>query len=164
MSRLTGGGILVTGSNEITITRNRLQRLAAGPILLHGNTQKVVLVGNGILGNLGSSNWAAGIVLTDRNANLEINPEDLFRDDGYWGRERPIATRPSIPRNNLIAYNHIAGNASSGIYSDGRNVFNGNQVENNSKEGLCLDYGSAADVIASNLFRRQRQTLGQERY
>jgi parallel beta-helix repeat protein len=123
----------------------------------------VRITNNDILDNRGSSNWDAGIVITDRNANLESAPENLFDSGGYWVPEQPINTRLAIPQNNLIAYNHIAGSASSGIYSDGsvRNIFINNQVENNAKEGLCLDNGSAADVVAFNLFRGNGRRWGQ---
>jgi len=61
-------------------------------------------------------------------------------------------SRLTIPEDNVIAYNHIGSNLASGIYSDGavRNVYVGNRIERNSKEGLCLDNGSTANVVAFN--------------
>jgi parallel beta-helix repeat protein len=46
----------------------------------------------------------------------------------------------------------VANGLASGIYSDGgvRNVVFANVIEGNSKEGLCLDDGSAANVVISN--------------
>jgi hypothetical protein len=163
MRGLTGGGIVVTQSNNLTIARNLFQGLAETAVLLHGNTQLARVIHNRILGNLGASNWKAGIVLTDRNVDLVTDPENLFGGDGHSVPGQPITARLTTPQNNLIAYNRIAGNASSGIYSDGsiRNVFVNNQIENNSKEGLCLDNGSAADVVAFNLFRGNGQRWGQ---
>jgi parallel beta-helix repeat protein len=163
MKGLTGGGVLVTGSNDVTIRRNLFQSLGSAPVLLHGTTQRARVLSNEILDSRGPSNWQAGIVLTDRNADLESNPRNLFSSDGYWVPEQPMATRLNIPQNNLIAYNHVAGNASSGIYSDGsmRNIIVNNQVENNSKEGLCLDNGSAADVVAFNQFRGNGKRWGE---
>jgi parallel beta-helix repeat protein len=162
MRGLLGGGVLVTGSTEVTITRNLFQGLTGASVLLHGNTQMTRVMHNQMLQNLGPSNWDAGIVLTDRNADLESNPQNLFGTDGYWVPQQPITSRLAVPQNNLIAYNHVAGNASSGIYSDGsiRNIFINNEVENNAKEGLCLDNGSAADVVAFNLFRGNGKRWG----
>ena len=163
MSGLTGGGTLVTASNDVTIANNLLQSLGRAPVLIHGASQNVRVLRNEIRQNLGFSNWDAGVVLSDRNADLESDPQNLLTTDGYWPQQQPITSRLVIPQNNLIAWNHIAANTSSGIYSDGsvRNVFLGNQIENNAKEGICLDNGSSADVVAFNLIRGNGKRWGQ---
>jgi parallel beta-helix repeat protein len=60
-----------------------------------------------------------------------------------------------VPRRNLVAFNRIATNASSGVYIDGavENVLFDNLIEANSKEGICLDYGATANVVAMNQVR-----------
>lgn len=163
MRGLMGGGIVITGSNDVTVTRSLFEGLGGAPVLLHGNTQAAKIVSNQMLGNVGASNWAAGVVLTDLNADLAANPQNLFANNGYGPVAEPIASLLSVPENNLIAYNRIAGNLSSGIYSDGSigNVFYANSVENNAKEGMCLDNGSSGDVVAFNLFRANGKRWGQ---
>ena len=159
---LKGGGILVTGSREVTIRHNMFLELNRASIVLHGATTRAALIENQIIGDHGSSNWSAGVLLTDRNADVSVNPESLFAENGYWVPEQAMALRTHVPHDNLIADNTIADNASSGIYSDGgnRNVFIGNRVEGNSKEGICLDNGSIANVVAFNLFRANGDRWG----
>jgi len=149
---LTGGGMLVTGSEDVTVWDNEFQGLAAAPLMLHGATRHAVVAHNEIIRNVGGSNWHAGIVVTDRVVDLASNPKSLLHDDNYGVVEQPIVSRLTIPEDNVIAYNHIGSNLASGIYSDGavRNVYVGNRIERNSKEGLCLDNGSTANVVAFN--------------
>ena len=156
------GGVLITNSEEVTVWRNRFQALGGAAVLLHGSSHRVTVADNEIFGGLGSSNWNAGVVITDRMADLATQPDALFQPGMFWAVEQPITTRLKGPEDNVVAFNHIAENASSGIYSDGsvRNVFVGNRVERNSKEGLCLDYGSTADVVVSNQFRGNGKRWG----
>ena len=71
--------------------------------------------------------------------------------------------RLNPPRDNLIAGNYVAHNLSSGIYVDGgvRNVIVGNTIHDNAKEGVCLDNGASANVLASNIIRRNGKRWGQ---
>lgn len=159
---LGGGGIVLVDTRDSLVRDNTLRHLHAAPVLLAGDTTGAVVTGNEIADNLGPSNWHAGVVLTDRPADLAADPGNLFSADGFWVRPQPMAERTHVPQNNVIAYNHIAGNSSSGVYSDGsvRNVIVGNRIEGNSKEGLCLDDGSSADVVAWNTFRGNGQRWG----
>jgi parallel beta-helix repeat protein len=152
---LSGGGILVTGSDHVVISHNKLHALAAAPVLLHGATQHTVVMYNEITNNHGASNWHAGIVLTDRNADLSASPANLFGGNDFWAVTQSIIQHHVFPHDNVIAFNHIAENHSSGIYLDGsiRNVVVSNDIERNSKEGLCLDYGATANVVAWNVVR-----------
>jgi parallel beta-helix repeat protein len=159
---LSGGGVLVTGSEDVTVWGNTLLRLGAAPVLLHGSTRHAVVAENDIEANVGNSNWNAGVVLTDRDADLATDPTSLLQDDQYWAKQEAVIERLRVPMDNLIADNHIAANLSSGVYSDGsiRNVVVGNRIERNSKEGMCLDNGSAANVVAYNLFQGNGQRWG----
>ena len=153
MDSLTGGGVLITDSTEVVLWGSHLRRLDGAPVMLHGNTYNTTVANNDISDNRNSSNWRAGIVITDRNANLSADPDSLLNPDLYGVREQPMAERVNTPHDNIIALNHLAGNHSSGIYADGaeRTVFTGNRIEGNSKEGICLDNGSLANVVAYNL-------------
>jgi hypothetical protein len=159
---LSGGGVLITNSEDVTVWRNHMHKLASAGVLLHGNTHRAVIAENEITENTGGSNWNAGVVLTDRDADLASDPKSLLLDDQYWAKEEAIVQRLSVPMDNVIAYNHIAANLASGVYSDGsiRNTVIGNRIERNSKEGMCLDNGSAADIVAYNLFQGNGQRWG----
>ncbi len=105
--------------------------------------------------DFGWSNWHAGIVLTDRNAEPADDATTLLRVDGILVKQAKITDRITIPHDNVIIRNQIIGNKTSGIYSDGgvRNVFVQNTIRDNSKEGMCMDNGSTSNVVAFNLFR-----------
>ena len=73
-----------------------------------------------------------------------------------------MPTRLHPPRRNVLAFNRVALNASSGIYSDGgvESVIFANTIEGNAKEGVCLDNGSTANVLAMNLVRANGKRWG----
>ena len=62
----------------------------------------------------------------------------------------------------MLAFNRLARNAASGIYADGavETVVCNNTVEGNAKEGICLDNGSTANVLAMNLIRLNGKRWG----
>ena len=162
LDSLTGGGVVVTGSDHVTIWGSQFHRLSAAPVMLHGNTHQSVVAANEITDNIGASNWHAGVVLSDRNADLRQDPTSLLNPDKFGVKEQPIPTRLEVPEDNVIALNHIAANLTSGIYSDGsvRNLIAENRIESNSKEGMCLDNGSAANVVAYNFFQGNGKRWG----
>jgi hypothetical protein len=156
------GGVMVTNSRAVTIRGGTFCRLEEAPIMLHGDTHQVVVRHNTISGNLGSSNWHAGVVISDRNAHVDQDPDSLLQSDRYGVREQKITSRLTIPSENVIAYNTITGNLSSGIYSDGgaKNAYVQNLIEGNSKEGVCLDNGSAANLVIFNDIRANGKRWG----
>ncbi len=105
----------------------------------------------------------AGIVLSDREVDLASNPLAIFGPDGYWVISQPITSRLNPPHDNAIAYNYLFQNASSGIYLDGavRNAILGNTMRSNVKEGLCLDNGATANVVASNIVEQNGGRWGE---
>ena len=162
MVGLSGGGILLSNSRDCVIWGNTLSRLGGAPIMLQGSVTDTVIAHNSITRNVSPSNWRAGIVLTDRNADLALDPDSLLNPDLFGVREDLMQNRVHIPHDNLIALNEIRDNQSSAIYSDGaaRTVITGNRIEGNSKEGICLDNGSLADVVVDNLFRSNGKRWG----
>ncbi len=86
----------------------------------------------------------------------------MLAPDGFWAKPQPMMERLRAPHDNVVVDNQIAENRSSGMYSDGsvRNVIVSNRIERNAKEGLCLDYGSTANVVAWNLFRGNGRRWG----
>lgn len=149
---LPGSGIVVTHSSGVTVRGNRISGIRGAAIVLHGGTDSSLVEGNELVRNSGASNMAAGIVLSDRSLDLAARAEALYGPDGYWVADEPMVSRMHPPRNNVVALNHLAWNASSGVYVDGAvaNVIALNTIEGNAKEGICLDNGSTANVVASN--------------
>ena len=149
---LAGDGIVVTHSDGAIIRNNRMTQLGGPGIVLHDAAASAVVERNEISRNHGSSNMAAGIVITDRNVNLADRAENIYGPDGYWVISQPMQERLAAPKNNLIAYNRVTSNASSGIYVDGAvaNVIALNLIEGNAKEGICFDNGATANVLAMN--------------
>lgn len=163
MSGLAGNGLVVTGSKRVVAWENRFTGLQGAGIVLHAGTADSVVARNEIMRNVGSSNWQAGILVSDRDAaNLAIHPKSIFGPDGYWSITQKIVQRLKPPRNNVIARNRIAFNRSSGIYVDGavQTVIVSNLMEGNSKEGLCLDYGATGNVVALNTLHQNGQRWG----
>ena len=159
---LARGGIVAHDARGTLIADNQLSRIDGAPILLHGATFGSAVIDNRIVGNRGVSNWHAGLVLSDRNAEIARDPDSLLQPDRHGVLEQRIDSRLRTPHDNLIAFNRIALNLASGIYVDGavRNVFFDNLIEGNSKEGACLDNGSSANVVAMNLIRQNGQRWG----
>ena len=159
---LRQGGVVLNDAPGAVLARASLTRLGGAAVLLHGDTAGGVVLDNEIVGNLGPSNWQAGIVISDRNAAVADDPRNLLNADQYGVREQPMRTRLHPPRRNVLACNRVALNASSGIYSDGgvESVIFDNLVEGNSKEGVCLDNGSTANVLAMNVVRANGKRWG----
>ena len=156
------GGVVVTGSQDVLIWESRFTGIAGAPVLLHGGTTGSVVAENTIERNVGSSNWHAGVVLSDRNASLAVSPLAHLNPDRFGVLEQPIHTRAQPPRHNVVAFNRIAMNRSSGVYVDGalQTVLASNTIEGNSKEGVCLDNGSTANVVAYNLIQQNGKRWG----
>jgi hypothetical protein len=125
-------------------------------MLISGTTLSIVEQ-NDIGDGMYQSNWAAGIVVSDRDVDLTSGP------GGYWPIVAPVRERLNPPHDNLIAFNHIATNASSGIYMDGgvRDIIFSNTILGNAKEGLCLDNGATASVVTWKAIQRNGNRWGQ---
>jgi parallel beta-helix repeat protein len=160
---LKGSGIIVTNSTHVLLRRNQFTRLSAAAIVLHRATSSSVAAYNEITGGLGASNMNAGIVLSDREVDMSAGPRAFLGPDGYWVISQQMSQRANPPHDNLIAYNRITANTASGIYVDGavRNVIVSNTIDGNAKEGLCLDNGATANVVASNNFLHNGNRWGQ---
>ena len=156
------GGVVLTDTVGAVLGRARLSGIGGAPILIHGRSLGAVVTEVEAIANLGASNWHAGIVISDRKGPVEVDPHSIFASDRYWVVEQPIHRRLDAPRRSVLAFNRIALNASSGIYSDGslETVVMNNLVEGNSKEGICLDNGTTANVLASNRVRLNGKRWG----
>lgn len=163
ISNLTGAGIVVTGSQGISVTQNRISSLQLCGIMIHRGTTSSYVARNSVTGDLGSGNLMAGIVLTDREVDVTINPRNVFQSNLYDVIEQPMMTRIHPPHDNVLAFNHVSRNSAGGIYSDGgvRNVIAGNSIQGNAKEGMCLDNGSTANVVVSNVVLQNGDRWGE---
>ncbi len=163
---LAQNGIVVTGeSSVLNIDSNRLHDLGRAGIMLHGPVTRSLLAGNQIHHLRGHSNWMAGILLTGRKGDVSINPDAFFLPDRYWVVEEPIFQRLRNPEQNVVLGNIVTDGLSSGIYNDGgvANIFLGNRIERNSKEGICFDNGATANVFARNLVTGNGRRWGHPR-
>lgn len=159
---LTHGGVAIGDSPRLVLANAHLTGMGGPAVLVHGATTGAAIVHNDIVANHGGSNWHAGIVVSDRIPADRADPTTIFTADHRGVTSHPIHERLEVPRGNLVAYNRIAHNKSSGIYADGAigNVFFDNVIEGNSKEGVCLDNGSTANVLAMNLVRENGKRWG----
>ena len=159
---LSGEGVVATNAHDLVVWGNGFTRLARAGIILHGSTSGSVVADNDVHDDLGASNWNAAIVVTDRNVDMASDPQSLLGPDHYGVVPQPIPTRRAIPRHNLIAANRIAYNRASGLYFDGavENVVAGNNIQGNAKEGMCLDNGSTANVVALNTVQQNGRRWG----
>jgi hypothetical protein len=107
---------------------------------------------NDITGNVGFSNLAAAVVVSDRKDDILSAGADVIKIDHDATVSQPIAQRLRPPHNNTIVMNHLAWNASSAVYIDGAvgTVIALNVIEGNAKEGMCLDNGATANVVTLN--------------
>jgi parallel beta-helix repeat protein len=160
---LTGDGVVVTGSNHVWVSHNRITGMGGPGIVLHTGTTLSTVEQNDISNGTGQSNWMAGILISDRDVDLASDPGAFFDPSGYWPVTEPIRSRVNPPRDNLVAFNHVGTNASSGIYVDGgvRTTIFSNTLLGNAKEGMCLDNGSTANVVSSNVIQQNGKRWGQ---
>jgi parallel beta-helix repeat protein len=163
ISGLTFDGIVVNASTSVTIAHSRISGVGAAGVLVSSGSAECIIAHNEISGGKGQSNWNAGIVVTDRDVDLSSNPAALFVPGNYYPIYEPIEERLNPPAGGLIAYNHVNLHASSGIYLDGAVEFTvyGNTIQANAKEGMCLDNGSTANVVTSNVVQQNGNRWGQ---
>ena len=160
-NRITNAGtkaLCVMGKNEyIHVVNNTATENADGAFLFNGDISHCIIQGNSVYQNMGAGNMRAGIVLSGmpiQNLYDTNNPEvDVY-----------LYELTEAPHDNVIKDNIIQGNHSSGIYSFAgyRNYIIDNTIEDNEKEGMCLDFGTVGTYVAKNTIchngNRDRQT------
>lgn len=157
---LSQNGIVVTGGSHAAIRNNRLHGLSRSGIVLHGDVTESLIEGNEIRDLEGHSNWHAGMLITGRTPDIAADPAE-FNPYNVIGER--ILDRLQNPSHNVIVGNVIRDNLSSGIYNDGgnANVILENTIEGNAKEGICLDNGATANVVAGNTVTANGNRWGQ---
>lgn len=151
-------------TSGVRICQNQFINNHAGGIYLVGEVKNGLIEDNKITDNKGTSNWMAGIVLTNAVPKDKKNLWETFDEEHHFPHKENLYAQISCPHDLLIRDNYVCGNQASGIYSDGAYscyVLN-NTVRQNDKEGICLDYGTIGFFLKENVFgengQRNRQT------
>lgn len=142
--------ICVMGENQyINLVGNSIHDNGNGAIFFDGNISRCIIQGNSVYQNRGTRNLTAGIVFSSMNIDDIYTPYNEFKDEYLYELE-------NSPNNNVVKDNIIQGNYSSGFYSDGgyMNYVLDNRIEDNEKEGMCLDYGTFGTYVSGNTIQR----------
>lgn len=150
--------ICVMGQNTyINMVGNSIHDNGDGAIFMNGDISKCILQDNNVYQNSGTRNLSAGLALS----GMPI--PDLY--DAYNPLlDEYLYDLLESPHDNVIKDNVIQGNCSSGVYSDSgyMNYLIGNSIEENEKEGMCLDFGTFGTYLSRNTIQgngnRDRQT------
>ena len=163
MSGLIGDGVVLVNSSHVFVSNNQITGLNGPGIIVGAGTSLSSIVRNDVSSGGFGSNWTAGIVLSDRDVDLVNNPRILLFYMNFGPDLEPIRNKLNPPRDCLIAWNRLVNNVSGGIYTDGatRMVIFANYIVGNAKEGICLDNGATANVVASNIFQHNGNRWGQ---
>lgn len=143
-------GLCVMGTNSyVNVVNNSVHDNWNGGIFFDGDISRCIIQGNSIYQNRGTRNLTAGLVFTSVILEDIYTPYNEFRDEHLYDLL-------DVPNNNVIKDNLIQGNNSSGFYSDGgyMNYVINNTIEDNEKEGMCLDYGTFGTYVSSNIVQR----------
>lgn len=155
---------IIGKSQYFKIDNNEFSNNNAGGIYISGNVGYGIIENNNIHDNYGTSNWMAGIVLTNVETSDPMYIWETFDESHHFPQKDNLYSQINAPHNILIENNQVCWNNASGIYSD--EAYNclviNNDVVENDKEGICLDYGTIGFYLTDNLFDgngcRARQT------
>lgn len=142
--------ICVMGTNTyVNLVNNNIHDNGQGAIFLNGNISRCIIQGNAVYQNKGTNNLMAGITMNS-------NPvRDLYSTDNPCIDEY-LYNIVQSPNHIVIKNNVIQSNESSGIYSHAgyMNYVIGNLIEENEKEGMCLDHGTFGTYVSDNTFQK----------
>ena len=162
--RSPGAGVILgPGNRDVAVLASEVtDGYGPGVMVMTGN-RSILLQDLTIRGGTGTSNYHAGILVTDRRIYREIGTTDFLLADWHFPPVDPIQERSS-PTEVFLVSNTITGMRSSGIYLDGAYgaVVRGNQIAGNSKEGICLDNGTTASAVVANEILGNGQRWGQD--
>ncbi len=146
-------GITISGKSQfISLDQLNIINSQNSGLVVNDNSHHIWLHNSNISNGQSAKNEGAALFISDA-----IIP-DLFIS---LVKHHPISTQPILfpqgqatPHHILIEYNTFKKNHAQGIYLDGGNgiVIRTNEISNNDKEGLCLDFGSANNIISENIF------------
>ncbi len=156
---------VVVGGNcdYIFVNNNSFSGNQNGGIYFDGNINYGEISGNSVENNYGTSNWMAGIVLSDVELQDKNEIWEMFRENHHFPKTDTTYEETNCPHNIIVSDNYVENNTSSGIYGDGAYLcyFTGNTVRNNDKEGICLDYLSLGCYLYDNTFEGNGRRMNQ---
>jgi hypothetical protein len=146
------GMVIRGGSRFIYINHSKFMENQSGGIMIQEGSHHVCITNCEISDGHSSSNWSAGIVITHLLPVSEYGIMDEFDNDYFFPKDLSFK-KEGTPFKNIIETSYIHDNQSSGIYIDGGNgnVLVGNNIANNDKEGLCIDFFSVGNIAESNI-------------
>jgi len=129
------GMVIRGGSRFVHINHSKFMENKSGGIMIQEGSHHVCVTNCEISDGHSSSNWSAGVVITQL---LPVSEYGIMDE---------------LPFKNIIETSYIHDNQSSGIYIDGGNgnVLVGNNIVDNDKEGLCIDFFSVGNIVESNI-------------
>lgn len=136
-------------NSYVNLVGNSIHDNGNGAIFLNGEITNCVIQHNAVYQNRGTRNLTAGIVFSSMIVEDPYTPYNEFLDEYLYDLKE-------APNNNIVINNLIQGNYSSGFYSDGgyMNYIVDNTIEDNEKEGMCLDYGTFGTYVSGNIIQR----------
>lgn len=140
---------VMADNRYVNLVNNVIHDNGNGAVFLNGDISSCIIQGNEVYQNRGTRNLTAGIVFSSMIVEDPYTPYNVFRDEHLYDLLK-------TPHRNVVMDNHIQGNYSSGFYCDGGylNYVINNIIEDNEKEGMCLDYGTFGTYVAGNIIRR----------
>lgn len=156
----TGRGIaLLNNTHFIEIERVQIENPQKGGILIQGNVSYVWLHDSHIRNGHRADNGGAGVLISD------ANPQTFLENSTLVGSlAEPLWPLLPAPHAILIENNTFSRHRAQGIYIEGSYglVIQHNQIMQNDKEGICLDFGAVNNIVMENVFQgngyRARQT------
>lgn len=145
------GIILKKQCSYITIEHCIFVNNMRSGIMVHEGSHHTYISHCEVTGIRHSSNWAAGIVITALESTSLYQTQDAFEVNYFYPNNLEVNI-PSVPYQNIVEKCSIHHNQSSGVYVDGGNgnVIYSNTIEYNDKEGMCLDFYAATNIVLSN--------------
>lgn len=154
---------IIGTTTGFSITNNEMCNNQAGGIYIAGNVSNGIIELNDIRNNGGTSNWMAGIVITNVLSNDKYNIWETFDEAHHFPYKENLYAQLNCPNQLIIRDNQVMYNNASGIYSDGAYLcyILNNTVYQNDKEGICLDYGTIGFYLKENVFKANGRRIRQ---
>jgi len=143
-------------SHFIELDRIMITDSQAG-MSIHNDVSHVWLHHSIVRNSLRADNGGAGLLVSD------AKPRESFEESTHKGLEETIYPIVPAPHALLIEHNEFSHNVAQGVYFDGGygSVIRANQITDNDKEGMCLDFGSSNNILMENSFINNGQRARQ---
>ena len=146
--RAEGYGVTLLNSHHAWLYACHFEDCLAAGVMVLGQSHDVLIEQCSVVGCRGDFNWDAGLHLcaTTQAVALEQIPEHCHEPVPLQQKQRRpfhIAVRDCV----------FTGCRAQGVYLEGavNCLLQNNAIIANNKEGLCLDWGSSANLVVDNL-------------